>query len=296
MQYELNVRDYIVSSDEHKSRQEAHEKVARSLVKSIREFDPDNLSHFRCCVKQPFLIPLNSNPKWCNRPFGAVNTVQKAGSLAFVSKLLLDEFRFNYIDMDSIINEIEQKHYRLWRLANRDKTLTMPIISFKGLKSEFPNDEMINSCKTLDEIYSIAGNPIGIGGSMFFIDNLILCICSWLGISIDELKLKLKLYSDSAYDTRIYNVEGLIDNLEMGCPIPLRVNNSIYLNNPNLEGGHYITLYGFVNGTAIVVDSNIDSTAGVKRLPIEQLFRAMIANPSLTCAWNTSLALFRPTE
>ena len=185
------------------------------------------------------------------------------------------------------LKEIEEKHYRLWKLANRDKTLSMPTISLEELKAEFPDDEPIQSCNSLDEVYSVAGNPVGIGGSMFFLDNLIYLVCRWNDIDV------VKPYSGSSYGTRIYNVDSLLENLEMGCPIPLRVENSVYLNDSSLKGGHYITLYGFNSGTAIVVDSNIDSNAGIKELPIKQLFDAMIANPNLVCAWNPSTVLLR---
>lgn len=287
MKYELSVRDYNVPNEEHIERQKAHMDAARSLATSIRDYNINNLKNYKCICKLPNLIPLNSNPKWSKRLFGAVNTVQKAGCLVFVSKLFLDEFDFNYIEVNSIIKEIEEKHYRLWKLANRDKTLSMPTISLEELKAEFPDDEPIQSCNSLDEVYSVAGNPVGIGGSMFFLDNLIYLVCRWNDIDV------VKPYSGSSYGTRIYNVDSLLENLEMGCPIPLRVENSVYLNDSSLKGGHYITLYGFNSGTAIVVDSNIDSNAGIKELPIKQLFDAMIANPNLVCAWNPSTVLLR---
>ena len=123
-------------------------------------------------IKYPESIPFNSNPNWFRRPYGAVGTVNQRASLAFVAKLILDRFGFTHITLDSIFDEIVTKHYRLWKLRYRDKKLCMPEATVEGLKADFPEDEQIQACNSLDEIFTVAGTPVGIGESPFFLDNL----------------------------------------------------------------------------------------------------------------------------
>lgn len=279
MAYKLNVPDSIVSSQEHQARTKIRLEAAHSLYETIKRFNVSSLKKYQKVLELPDEIPMTSNPKWRNRAFGAVNTVEKAGCLAFVSKVLLDEFTTHIESMEFIIQEIEQKHYRSWKLANRSKTLSMPMATVEGLKAEFPDDKEIQDCNTLDEIYAVAGEPVGIGGNMFFIDNLL------YAISDDDNPIEV--YSD----TRIFSVAELIGCLENDCPVPLRVGNAIYRGDPNAVGGHYATLYGLDNGNAIIVDSNVNESCGFYKIPIQQLFDAMTENRDLVCAWNTSSLL-----
>lgn len=279
MAYKLDVPDSIVSSEEHQARTKIRLEAAHSLYESIKSFDISSLKNYKKLLDLPDEIPMNSNPKWRNRPFGAVSTVQKAGCLAFVSKVLLDEFTTELEPMEFVIQEIEQKHYRSWNLANRSKTLSMPQATVEGLKAEFPDDKEIQNCNTLDEIYAVAGEPVGIGGNMFFIDNLL--------YAISDDGSPIEVYTD----TRIFNVDELLGCLESDCPVPFRVGNAIYRGDSNAVGGHYATLYGFDNGEAVIVDSNIDQNGGIYRIPIRQLFDAMTENPDLVCAWDTSSLL-----
>ena len=279
MAYKLNVPDSIVSSQEHQARTKIRLEAAHSLYESIKNFDIDSLEKYQTVLELPDEVPMNSNPKWRDRPFGAVSTVQKAGCLAFVSKVILDDFTTENISMESIVEEIEKKHYRSWKLAKRSKTLNIPRATVEGIKAEFPADEEIQNCNTLDEIYSVAGEPVGIGGNMFFIDNLL------YAISDEDSSIVPYL------GTRIFNVVELLDCLEFNCPVPFRVGNAIYRGDPNATGGHYATLFGFDNGEAVIVDSNIDQNGGVYRIPIQQLFDAMTENPDLVCAWDTSSLL-----
>ena len=280
MKYNLNVRDYVVSNDEQEEREMLHQEAAADLAEDIKNCNTESFDYRTVKTTIPDSVPLKSNPKWHKRSFGAVNTVEQCGSMAFVSKLFLDEFGFPYITMDSIIKEIVNKHYRLWKLENLDKVLVFPKASVDGIKLAFPNNERIQTCNSLDEIYSITGEPVGIGGSMYFMDNLICSICEQNNMPITPYK-----------DTRIREVDHIIDCLESQCPVPLRVENSVYYDDPHYRGGHFVTLYGIDRGKAIVVDSNINSHAGINTLPISQLFDAMIANPDLVCAWDTASLL-----
>lgn len=280
MKYTLNVSDYIVSSSEQEEREMLHQEAAKDLAEDIKNYDIESFNYQTITTVIPDSVPLKSNPKWHKRSFGAVNTVEQCGSMVFVSKLFLDEFGFRDITMDSIIKEIVNKHYRLWKLENLDKVLVFPKASVEGIKSAFPNNERIQSCNSLDKIYSITGQPVGIGGSMYFMDNLICSICEQNNIPITPYK-----------DTRIREVDHIIDSLDSQCPVPLRVENSVYYDDPHYQGGHFVTLYGLDRGNAIVVDSNINSHAGINKLPVSQLFDAMIANPDLVCAWDTASLL-----
>lgn len=279
MACKLNVPDSIVSSEEHQARTKIRLEAAHSLYESIKHFDVSSLKDYKKVVDLPKRIPLTSDPKWHNYPFGAVNTVQKAGCLAFVSKVLLDYFTNESITMEAIVEEIEKKHYRSWKLAKRTKTLSMPRATVEGIKSEFPDDKEIQDCNSLDEIYAVAGEPVGIGGNMFFIDNLL--------YSISDVDSSMIPYEN----TRIFTVMGILHCLNEDCPVPFRVGNAIYRSDPNATGGHYATLFGFDNGDAIIVDSNFDQSDGIYRIPIQQLFDAMTENQALVCAWDTSSLL-----
>ncbi len=274
-----SVPNFWVSKEEHLERQRFHLAAGRALRKNIQAFDFNSLENFPQCTQIPDLIVSFSNPKWANRQFGAVNTVQKAGCLPFVAKLFLDELYHDNIDFDSILNEVVTKNYRLWKLAKRKKTLSMASPTVEDLKKAFPDDKEIQSCDTLEEIYSVAGKPVGIGGSMFFMDNLIISNCRIFDIVLDTYQ-----------DTRFHNVEDILSSLENGCSVPVRVNNSVYLNDASAKGGHYITLYRIEDGMAIVMDSCIDENynSGIRKLPVKQLFDAMIADPDKICAWDTS--------
>lgn len=66
--------------------------------------------------------------------------------------------------------------------------------------------------------------------------------------------------------------------------VPLRVNNTIYHNDPQRIGGHNIILAGISNGEAILLDSSM----GINRIPAERLFKAAIANENLIAVWDLS--------
>ena len=276
----LNVANFSISHDEHQKRQKNHissgQELKQSIYANMRE-----LGNIRVCMELPDNVPMASNPKWANSLFGAVNTVQKSGCIALATKLLLDTSVYQKqlgnreVSVGEVISEVVTKGYRLWKLENRQKTLNFPIPTVENLHQAFPDDVEIQSCSTLEEIYQVAGTPIGIGGSMFFMDN---AIASVSGQSIEIAK-----------DTRIHCVEQIIDNLSQGYSVPVRVNNSIYHSNPCLTEGHYITLYGLENGYATIVDTSIDKHAGIRIIPAMRFFNAMLGDDNLICAWNTRL-------
>lgn len=266
----LNLKNCNISPEEHAKRRDYHLTSGKSLKASINKFNIVLLDSAYLAAKIPDQVPMASDPRWRNRQFGAVNTVEKSACIAFVSKVILD-FYGVAVSMEDLLTEIEQKGYRQWKLTKRSKTLSMPNIDFDSLKNAFPNDEEIQNCKSLREIFEIAGDPSGIGGSMFFIDNLIKELCN-----------------DTNVETRIQTVEKILANLSVGIPVPMRVQNSIYHNDSSRAEGHYVTLFGIINGTAIVVDSSYDKNSGIRCLPVKQLFAAMLGNENLICAWDLS--------
>jgi len=220
-----------------------------------------------------FYVPMASNPQWANRPFGAVNTVEKSACVAFIGKMILDFYGFD-ISMEELLVKIENKGYRMWKLEKKAKTLNIPFAEVSAIKKQFHEDDPIQKCNTLEDIYELYGEPIGIGGSMFVIDNI-----------IESIAIKpVRLYND----TRIHSVHQLLWNLINGIPVPIRVQNSIYHDDPTRKEGHYVMLIGISCGNAIVLDSSYDFGNGINILPAKQLFKAMLWDNNLICAWNLS--------
>lgn len=220
--------------------------------------------------KLTFPVQLAHTSKWSNRNFGAVNTVENSACVAFVSKLMLDYFGFVY-ELEDILLELESKGYRLWKLANNSRTLSTPNLSPNSIKEEFPSVDPIQTCTSLDEIYQLYGEPVGIGGSASAIDNIIHYIAK---------------QPVTAFNTRITSIKKIINNLNHSIPVPMRVENSIYHNDAYRKGGHYIILFALIEGAAFCFDSN--EYNGINILPAKRLFEAMVANEQLIAAWDFS--------
>ena len=267
----LNLPHFKLSPREHILRQCNHEESAKDLRSSIENYLNSSERRTGVIVDLPDEIPMASNPKWKNRTFGAVNTVEKSACVAFVSKVILDHFGYK-ISMLSLLHEIERKGYRVWKLEKRSEKLYLSYPDLERIQDYFPDDLDIQYCSNLADLYDIAGKPVGIGGSMFLIDNVINYI------SENDLKI--------ANDTRIHSIDQLFKNIVNGYPVPLRVNNSIYHDDPKKTGGHYITLFGIVNNQAILVDSSLDQNSGIVNIPFDRLLKAMIVDENLICAWN----------
>lgn len=265
----LNLNEFNLPEEQHRERQRLHMEAAKTLKKSIENFDFSKLDSIESLVELPDEIPMASNPKWANRQFGAVSTVEKSACVAFVSKVILDYFHI-HISMLDLLSLIEDKGYRMWKLYKTKKTLNCPKAEYTILKKILADDARIQDCNTLEDIFDVFGEPVGIGGSSFLIDSILESISS----------KPIKVYDD----TRIKTIDELISNLSMGIPVPIRVQNSIYHNDSSRAEGHYVTLFGMANGTAVVVDSSWES--GIRFMPVKQLFTAMIKNENLICAWN----------
>ena len=281
--FTLDVKDYIVPESEQEKRENKSLEIGHELMDDIKK-NKDSFYKFNKIIKYPESIPFNSNPNWFRRPYGAVGTVNQRASLAFVAKLILDRFGFTHITLDSIFDEIVTKHYRFWKLRYRDKKLCMPEATVEGLKADFPEDEQIQACNSLDEIFTVAGTPVGICESPFFLDNLIFSICSWYNIPIYPYE-----------ETRIHEANEILENLKIGCPVPLRVSTEIYLGDPRPHEDYYVTLYGLDGEKAYVVDSRREHLSGVRPIQIDTLLEAMTNDPDSVFAWDM-YPLFKPDE
>ena len=173
---------------------------------------------------------------------------------------------------------MEQKCYRQWNIpglkniVGRPVTLNEPTIDLETLKNKFIGNDELQKCNSLNEVYSKFGNPFGIGISVFFIDNVIKLVFNNNTIDIAD-------------DTRIKSVEHILDVLESGYPVLIRVNNAIYHEDTNRAEGHYITILGFSNGMAHIFDTSI---ANEIIIPIERLLKASISNENTIFVWNTN--------
>ena len=92
---------------------------------------------------------------------------------------------------------------------------------------------------------------------------------------IDGSGTKYTLFSNVA--TELTNLDEILTFLEIGCPITILIQNSVYHNDENRKGNHFITLIGidsdknavFMDGNKIT-DINNSSTALVRK-PFNQM-------------------------
>lgn len=265
-----------VSVEAHQARREICLIAGQELETSVRSRLWNELITNLTCGMPTSLLPritMSNDKRWANLPFGAVNTIEASACVALVSKYMLDFFGYNVPFMD-VVEEIVQKGYRQWKFGNRSKTLAFPTIELNEIKSVFKKDERIQACKSLEELYNVAGNPVGIGGSAY---------------ALDQLAVMLANFQTEAYtQTRIRSVVQIVKNLRKCIPVPIRVSNAIYHNDQERSGGHYVVLTGLANGTATVMDSS----EGERQLPAQQLFKAIIKDPGLIAAWDFSNSMF----
>ena len=274
----LNIPYYNVSQNEHRLRQEAHLKSGQELMKSIIEFEGNITKNFHVRLPLPGESCMASDPKWEIKPYGAVCTV-KSACIPFVARQILNlpAFKKYYdeVSMEDIIDEFVKKGYLMWKVKNFKKTFNTPFPTLEVLHKAFPDNESIQNSNSLEEIFKITGKPVNVGESIYFID--------YLTATASSRPLRI------GTDTRIHTIEQLIWNLINGIPVPVRVSNIVYHNDITREGGHYITIYGFENNRAIIVDTSLKTNNGVNTIPVNQLFTAMIAKENCICAWNCKI-------
>lgn len=280
-----NIPEFTVSPEEHAKRSSNHQNACKSFVESVEQLG-GNYSIFdkmNCGAELPDMVPFASNPKWKDLPFGAVSTCGIASCSALQTSVVLDFLdsivsdKKVFVDLNpsvlDVIHELTQKGYRSWKLANKSGTMIAPKATLEVIKNRFPDDNNIQDCQTTDEVFEKFGKPEGIGGSIYWLDNVI----------------KLFAFNDSieiAKQTRIHTVDQLINNFSHGIVVPIRVQNSVYLGDKNHPGGHYVTWFRIEDGMAVIVDTAMEERCGIYKIPVKQVLEAIITNPGMAVVWN----------
>lgn len=278
----FNIRElpkHNVSAIEHKNRSENNLNSGKLFKESVEKYlKLGSFIDWNCVLKFPKNTLYAFDSKYANLQNGAVNTLEKSACGLFVAYNLLKNFYCLDIDFLELKVAMEQKGYRQWNIpelknaAGRPVTLNEPTVNLENLKNKFADNDELQKCSSLNEVYSKFGNPFGIGISAFFIDNVIKLVFDDTDINIAD-------------DTRIKSVAHMLEVLESGYPILMRVNNAIYHDDPNRGEGHYVTVLGFSNGMAHVFDTSIENEVII---PIERLLKASIANANTIFVWNTN--------
>ena len=208
----------------------------------------------------------DDDPAYETETFGAVNTLKEAGCGVFCSGFLRRLYRphekFSMVDWS---REVARKGYRSWHFTGKEfvnATFTTPEVDSKEVATRFNMPELEG--KTREELEAKLGKIEGIGTSFFLMDNVIAALTG----------------ADLMSDTRVRDTIQLINNLKIGIPVVIRVENSVYHRDPKRTGGHYITLIGIYNAQFVVADSSY----GVTLMPAEEILKAATAG---TCVvWN----------
>ena len=274
------VRDCDRSPSEHQARKQIYSESARDLRTSILSMlGRENLKDFLSNGNYPLLdviktrnqFALANDPRWKDKSFGAVGLMGQAGCLVYATYNML--YLANMIDEETSVpaiqKTVESKGYRMWRFSDREEALNWPEVTLDKIKAKYSEMECVQKCTSVEDAETILGKPRVIGGSMYFLDEVI------------AIAFKMKAYDD----TRIWTTLRLIDNLQMGIPVPIRVNNRIYWNTEDMEGGHYTILVGFdQDGNAVLVDSHYEE--GIYKCPYDRFFKAVVQDPGHISAWN----------
>ena len=289
MSIEKRLPDYLKPCDKHKKRESYCLKNSWNNTYSIKAYlqNSDAMAKLKSlnCTKlvQPAydllkanMIPIASDVKWKDNPFGAAGTLEESGDMAFCTytTLLLTNLPYPPLLTFSEVTRLLVNHgYCLWKFSKdpQNKVLNLPRLAdepiiLSTLKNIFHESKLMQYCINLEEVYSILGNPVELGGSPYFMDELfaLMPIQTWSKPEANkEPKLKYKHYRD----TRIMNITTIFNNLENKVPVPVRLQEE--------HNGHYVILIGFENGTAVYIDSS--SSNPICRMPAEN-FLNMVAN------------------
>jgi len=201
---------------------------------------------------------LASNSKWKEEPFGAANDMEHSGCIIFVAKHLLDFYGVQTTVLD-LKNLAVEKGYRAWKFEKTKKAFYTPKATLKEALQVLPESADKDTDQTLEDTEKYIGKPVGIGGMHILLDNIIAEYACCLPVQ----------------DTRLLLIEEVYQELKKGNMVPMRVENSIYLNDPEKEGGHFVILVEIKDQIATVIDPSI----GEDQIPVHVLFQAA------TVAW-----------
>lgn len=280
-----------VLREEHIKRSDFQKDSSEKFVQSVKELS-GNYSIFNdldCGADLPDTVPFASNPKWKDMPFGAANTCGNASCGALQAAVVISYFNniaspsskmlFELTpSVLSVIDTLVNKEYRSWELKDKPGAMSAPIATLEVIKKRFPDDKEVQACKSLNEIFERFGELSGVGTNFFWLDNVIK-----LFSLDDELEI--------GRDTRITSVGKILQNLSRDIVVPIRVENSVYLGDPNHKGGHYVTWFAVKDGNAVIVDTAMPETCGIYIIPVRQVIDAITAGPGMAVVWDVESAV-----
>lgn len=287
-----DVPSCTVSPEDHARRSTFQKEACSDFVNSVKKLN-GNFSIFddiTCGAELPDVVPFASNPKWKDLPFGAANTcgnascgaLQTAVVMNYLNDIAPDIAKLYFAltpSVTTIIKTLVNNGYRSWKLEKKPGAMSEPVATLEGIKERFPDDEEIQACGSLDEVFEKFGHPSGIGTNLFWLDNVI------AAFSTDGIEI--------ANQTRITSISKLLQNLIRGIVVPIRVENSVYLGDENRQGGHYVTWFRVENGMAVIVDTAMENTCGIYKIPVSQVINAIVANPNMAVVWDLEPAVIR---
>ena len=250
----------MIPKSQYEKRKDIEKSIAGIWARSVREniergsLAPDVVGYI------PDAIYMATNPKWREEPFGAANDMEHSACIVFVAKQLLDYYNIK-VSMLNLRDAVVEKGYKAWRFKNAKKTFFSPIPTPKEANEALAEGGHPADLDSTEKMFEYLGKPVSIGGMHILLDNIIAEYCHEPVVQ--------------ACETRFMHVINMYKHLEEGHFVPMRVTNSIYWNDPDRNGGHFVILVAIQNQEAIVIDSSV----GYRRLPINQLLQAT------TVAW-----------
>lgn len=264
------LRKFELPTEEHKARSKEHIEKGKKFLDSVKKYNFANFSQTIMKAAEPKeIIIAGRDPIEKETLFGPVGSIAEGGCIVYATRCVMIQYGIE-VNIVDLAKEAVEKGYRSWCFSKYPKTAFYTAeVDVKKVQKKFKSIAGIDNCSTVDDLVKLLGEVSPIGGSAFFMDNV---ICDYLA------KIEMK----PVVDTRIESIEEVVENLINGVMVPMRVNNTVYHNDANRKGGHNIILIGIEKGTAIVADSCI----GIKQLPVDRLFKAAVANPELIAVWD----------
>lgn len=272
------------SKAEHNFRMDLHKMFGNYIGQSTQKFldstsdlrvlaDLSNSQHLiNTCrgLAQAGKFELASNHP---ENFGAVGTIEHCGCVVLapynaLSIIYNSKVPFSFSALTKVA--VSGGYRKVCFEKRRRPALGMPVLTMQAVLEAFPDDPDVQNCKDLKDVQELLGNLVGIGGSMFFIDELI----------------GLMGHVTPYMATRLYTFSSILDTLSRGIPVTIRVNYGHMLNDPTKTEGHYVNLVGFEDDHAVIVDSSIPGF--IYECPSRRFLESMIMDTDrgLTCVWN----------